>query len=25
LGKKNPEYKSAMLHCGENMDSLYLK
>jgi hypothetical protein len=25
LGKNNPEYKSAMLHCGENMDSLYLK
>ncbi len=25
LGKKHPEYKSAMLHCGENMDSLYLK
>lgn len=25
LGKKNPEYKSAMLHCGENMDSIYLK
>ncbi len=25
MGKKNPEYKSAMLHCGENMDSLYLK
>jgi hypothetical protein len=25
LGKKHPEYKSAMLHCGENMDSLYVK
>jgi hypothetical protein len=25
LGKYNPEYKSAMLHCGENMDSIYLK
>lgn len=25
FGKKNPEYKSAMLHCGENMDSIYLK
>jgi hypothetical protein len=25
LGKKDPVYKSAMLHCGENMDSLYLK
>jgi hypothetical protein len=25
LGKHHPEYKSAMLHCGENMDSLYLK
>jgi hypothetical protein len=25
LGKKNPQYKSAMLHCGENMDSIYLK
>ena len=25
LGKNHPEYKSAMLHCGENMDSLYLK
>lgn len=25
LGKKHPEYKSAMLHCGENMDSLYFK
>lgn len=25
LGKKHPEYKSAMLHCGENMDSLYSK
>jgi Cu(I)/Ag(I) efflux system membrane fusion protein len=25
LGKNNPEYKSAMLHCGENMDSIYLK
>jgi hypothetical protein len=25
LGKKDPTYKSGMLHCGENMDSLYLK
>ncbi|MEO9005142.1 MAG: DUF3347 domain-containing protein [Ginsengibacter sp.] len=25
LGKTHPEYKSAMLHCGETMDSLYLK
>lgn len=25
LGKKDPVYKSAMLHCGENMDSIYLK
>ena len=25
LGKKDPTYKSSMLHCGENMDSLYLK
>jgi len=25
FGKNNPEYKSAMLHCGENMDSIYLK
>lgn len=25
LGKNHPEYKSAMLHCGETMDSLYLK
>ena len=25
LGKKDPKYKSGMLHCGENMDSLYLK
>lgn len=25
LGKNHPEYKSAMLHCGENMDSLYAK
>jgi hypothetical protein len=25
LGKNHPEFKSAMLHCGENMDSLYLK
>jgi len=25
LGKNNPEYKSAMLHCGENMDSLFTK
>lgn len=25
LGKKDPQYKSAMLHCGENMDSIYLK
>lgn len=25
LGKNHPEYKSAMLHCGENKDSLYLK
>lgn len=25
LGKKDPVYKSAMLNCGENMDSIYLK
>ena len=25
LGKNHPEYKSAMLHCGENMDSIFLK
>jgi len=25
LGKKDPQYNSAMLHCGENMDSIYLK
>lgn len=25
LGKNHPEYKSAMLHCGENKDSIYLK
>lgn len=25
LGKNNPEYKSAMLHCGENKDSLFVK
>ena len=25
LGKKDPVYKSAMVHCGENMDSIYLK
>jgi hypothetical protein len=25
LGKKDPKYKSGMLHCGENMDSIYLK
>lgn len=25
LGKKDPVYKSAMLNCGENMDSMYLK
>jgi len=25
LGKNDPKYKSGMLHCGENMDSLYLK
>ena len=25
LGKKDPVYKSGMLHCGENMDSIYLK
>lgn len=25
LGRNHPEYKSAMLHCGENMDSIYLK
>jgi Cu(I)/Ag(I) efflux system membrane fusion protein len=25
LGNKHPEYKSAMLHCGENMDSIYRK
>lgn len=25
LGKNNPEYKSAMLHCGENKDSIFAK
>lgn len=25
LGKNHPEFKSAMLHCGETMDSIYLK
>ncbi len=25
LGKKDPKYKSGMLHCGDNMDSIYLK
>lgn len=25
LGKFDPKYKSGMLHCGENMDSIYLK
>lgn len=25
MGKNHPEYKSSMLHCGENMDSLYVK
>ena len=25
LGKNDPVYKSSMLNCGENMDSLYLK
>lgn len=25
LGKKDPKYKSGMLHCGENKDSIYLK
>ncbi|HSN09817.1 MAG TPA: DUF3347 domain-containing protein [Hanamia sp.] len=25
LGKKDPKYKSGMLHCGENMDSIYSK
>ena len=25
LGKNDPTYKSGMLHCGENMDSIYLK
>jgi hypothetical protein len=25
LGKHHPEFKSAMLHCGENMDSIYVK
>lgn len=25
LGKKHPQYKSGMLNCGENMDSLYVK
>lgn len=25
LGKKDPQYKSGMLHCGENMDSIYSK
>lgn len=25
LGRKDPVYKSAMVNCGENMDSIYLK
>ncbi len=25
LGKNHPEYKSAMLHCGENKDSIFVK
>src|SRR5665213_66523 len=25
LGKNDPKYKSGMLHCGENVDSIYLK
>lgn len=25
LGKHHPEYKSAMLHCGENKDSIYAR
>ncbi len=25
LGKNHPEYKSSMLHCGENMDSIFAK
>ena len=25
LGKNHPEFKSAMLHCGENMDSIYVR
>lgn len=25
LGKKDPKYKSGMLNCGENMDSIYAK
>ena len=25
LGKHHPEYKSAMLHCGENKDSIFIK
>ena len=25
LGKHHPEYKSAMLHCGETKDSIYIK
>jgi hypothetical protein len=25
LGKNHPEYKSAMLHCGENKDSIFIK
>ena len=25
LGKNHPEYKSAMLHCGETKDSLFIK
>jgi hypothetical protein len=25
LGKKDPKYKSGMLHCGDNMDSIYAK
>jgi hypothetical protein len=25
LGKNHPEFKSSMLHCGENMDSIFVK
>jgi hypothetical protein len=25
LGKNHPEYKSTMLHCGENKDSIFIK